>query len=132
MSLTHDGYTFGGSSFHGDIIPQGSWDPQLVAEQFFGVAGEAHIFGATGGRDLICEYDLTGFASSTLLGNQLVQIDTKILLLQGTLTINGNIFGTYPKCTFLGYERLPMFFDGSGVNGWCVFGRLRWRQRGQS
>lgn len=131
MSLSHDGYNFGGSGLHADIVP-GPWEPQLVVESFFGVAGEAHLQGATGGRDLVCEYDLTGFGSSTALGNQLVAIDAQILQLVGTLTISGNISGTYPKCTFLGYERRPMFFDGSGVNGWCCFGRLLWRQRAQS
>jgi hypothetical protein len=119
------------SAFHGDILP-GLWDAQVVAEQFFGVAGEAHLIGATGGRDLICPYDILGAGSSTLLGAQLVALDAVILQLTGDLAISGNIAGVYPKCTFLGYERASMFFDGSGVNGWCVFGRLRWRQRAQS
>lgn len=128
--LIHGNYLFS-SAFHGDIIP-GPWDAQIVQEAFFGVSGEAHLVGFTGGRDLICNYDIIGALTSTLLGQQLVAIDQVILQLTGDLTINGNIVGVYPKCTFLGYERAPMFFDGSGVNGWCVFGRLRWRQRNQN
>lgn len=128
--LTQNGFNFGGSNFHGDIIP-GPWDPQVVQEQFFGVAGEAHLIGATGGRDLVCNYDLFGFASSTLLGQQLVTLDSQILLLTGDLAISGNIAGIYTSCTFVGYDKIsPFFFDGSGVNGWGVFLRLRWRQRG--
>lgn len=132
MSLSHDGYAFGGSSLHGDVVPQGSFQPQLIAEEFFGVKGEAHLLGETGARDLVCEYTLSGFASAALLKVVLDEIDSKVGELTGTLTQSGNINVTYVKCTFVAYERGNMFLDGSGVNGWVCRGRLRWRQRQQA
>lgn len=131
MSLSQDSFAFESSSYHGDIVP-GPWNPQIVVEEFFGVAGEAHLNGAWGGRDLRCDYDLIGYASSTALNAAILRIDAKINQLTGTLTIAGNISHSFPKCSFLGYERGPMFLDGSGINGWCCFGRLHWRQRNQT
>jgi len=128
MGLSHDGYTFGGSSFHGDIVAESDVQAELVEEKFFGLAGAVHVLGAPGGRTLHCQYDLVGYTQVNL-GNQLLAISQKVTALVGTLTITGNIGGTYPKCTFLGYVHEPQFFDGSGVNGWCCFGRLFWRQR---
>lgn len=123
-------YTFQGSTQHGDIVVQGNdWDPEIVTEKFFGVTGESHLIGSPGGRDLAAEFWLTGYSTPTLLGNDLFTISSKIGLLLGSVTLSGNLAGTYNNCTFLGYQRSPRFYDGSGVNLWCVQGRLLWRQR---
>lgn len=127
--LTHDDYQFGGSSLHGDIVPVGSFEPKLLVENFFGVAGEAHLFGETGGRQLVCDYTLSGFEDTETLKSLLDEIDSNVGRLTGDLTIEVNISATYRYSTFLGLERAAMFYDGSGINNWCVHGRLHWRQR---
>lgn len=131
MSLSHDSFTFGGSSLHGDIVPQGSFQPQLLTEEYFGVKGEAHLIGETGGRSLTCDYTLSGFASAALLQTAIENINAKIGELTGTLSVSGNMTLTFAGCTFVGFEHQAKFLDGSGVNGWCVHGRLHWRQREQ-
>jgi hypothetical protein len=123
-------YTFRGSQQHGDVIVDGNdWEPEIVEEKFFGVQGVSHLIGAPGGRDLSCEFWLTGYVSAIALGNDLQEIDSKIGLLLGSVAITGNITGSYNNCTFLGYRRGARFYDGSGLNGWMIQGQLIWRQR---
>lgn len=129
--ITQGAYTFGGSSLHGDIIPAQNFQPQLVIGEFFGVLGEAHLLGESSGRDLTCQYMLSGFATSALLAAQIADIESYINVLTGTVTISGNISASHRFCTFLAYDHGPMFYDGSGVNFWIVEGRLRWRQQRQ-
>jgi hypothetical protein len=126
---TGSNFTFASSSLHGDVIPSGDFEPELIQEKFFGVKGESHLIGAPGGRELSCEYWLTGYASAILLGTDLQTIDTQIGLLLGAVVMSGNITGQYNNCTFLGYPRGARFFDGAGNLGWCVAGHLLWRQR---
>jgi hypothetical protein len=122
-------FTFAGSTLHGDVIPSIDWEPELVQEKFFGVQGESHLIGAPAGRDLSCEYWLTGYVSAVALGADLVTIDSWIGRLLGAIVMSGNITGQYNNCTFLGYPRGARFFDGAGNLGWCVAGHLLWRQR---
>ena len=107
------------------------FDPELVQEKYFGVEGESHLIGAPGGRDLEAEFWLTGFANPGLLGAALLAIDGQIGDLRGTIAIVGGNFdgNAWNNCTFLGYQRGARFYDGSGINSWCVQGKLRWRQR---
>jgi hypothetical protein len=122
-------FTFGASALHGDVIVQGDFEPELIPEKYFGVAGESHLIGAPGGRDLSCEYWLAGYVSAIALGNDLQTIDTKIGLLLGAVAITGNITGSYNNCTFLGFHRGARFLDGAGNLGWMCCGQLIWRQR---
>lgn len=118
------------SDYHGDIVVASDFEAEITAEKYFGVQGESHLVGAPAGRDLVCEYMLTGYASATLLGAAMQTISAQIGLLTGPVSIlNVNLAGTFNNCTFMGYRTQPRFYDGSGVNGWCVIGQLIWRQR---
>lgn len=129
MGITQGGFNFGGSNLHGDLIPAANFDPQVIVGQFFGVRGEAHLLGDACGRDLTCDYMLSGFLTSSDLDTAIKAIEAKIGVLTGTVALTGNIVTSQRFCTFLAYERGSMQFDGSGVNGWLVRGRLRWRQQ---
>lgn len=128
MGITQNAFNFG-SNLHGDLIPAANFDPQVIVGQFFGVRGEAHLLGDISGRDLTCDFMLSGFGTSALLDAAIKTIEAQMGRLTGTVSLTGNIVTSQPNCTFLAFERGPMMIDGSGVNGWLVRGRLRWRQQ---
>ena len=129
MSLVQDSFTFF-NGLHGLISERETGDLPLVIGQFFGVRGESHIVGEQYGSVLTCELILDGYASLAALGNDIVTLKTKRSKLNGTLVEQsaGGFTRSWPNTTFLGFEeQRPVFFDGSGANGWVQFLNLFWR-----
>lgn len=131
MSITQDSTTLAANGQHGLITAIGPHEVPIAIGRWFGVEGESHIIGSRYGRELVCDVTFSGYASRAALQTALDLMSSYNGALTGTVTqsISGDST-TFNECTFLGFEAArPAFYDGSGVNDWVMFGRLRWRQR---
>lgn len=126
MSLSQGGFTFGGVTLHGDLLPS-EWELRDVRGNFFGVGGEVEIRGERGARDLLCHFTLSGFATAAAALIAFKTIEAQTNRLSGTLTVTGNLAAAYGNCTFKGAVRDRIVRDAA--TGTFLFrGVLRWRQ----
>jgi hypothetical protein len=120
-------YTFG--NLHGQIIE----GPYLMPVQTLttpGLIGEAHLIDEAKSRPLSCYFRLSGYSTYGNLVSALTTLDSKIGKLVGSVILTGTLASTWPRCTFVGFERSRVpTYDGSGQNGWWIEGQLRWIQR---
>lgn len=116
--------------YHGVII-SGPWNMPVQVMSVPGVYGVSHLIDATKERRLSCYLRCQGFASYEALELAMTAFDAVNGVLTGRVFLEGYINGSYPKCTFMGYERGEIKWDGSGLNGWWVEGQLTWIQRTQ-
>lgn len=124
-----DEYSFG--NYHGVMEPM-PWDMPIQSFQVPGVLGVAHLIDKTKSRHLSCEMRFQGYSSYANLESALASLDAYNGVLKGTVYFTGTLAGSFPKCTFLGFERTNRSrYDGSGQNGWWIEGRLHWIQRTQ-
>jgi hypothetical protein len=129
--LSQDGFYFLGLD-HGLVTPETDWDFNVIASNFMGILGEAHILDEPKGRNLNCELIFNEYNSRYDLYSDLLTINQQVSYLVDDLTVTiGGDVTVFPQCTFLGILTDPKgpFLDGSGQNGWILFSRLRWRQR---
>ena len=130
MSISQDSFTF--THDHG-VVSESETEVNIVQGKFPGVKGEQHLIDETKGSFLRCTYNITGGANYAALRTSIDTINVKAGKLTGTLTVTGTVAATFAACTFIGFfPTQPPFLDGSGVNGWCAIGELRWRKRGTS
>lgn len=126
---SQDGYDFltagGGVAIHDRVIP-GDYDFPIAIGIFPQVPGESHLIDKAKGRDIQLPICLSGFAGQDDLDEALEEIRSKKSTNTGDLTIDETV---YPKCTFIGIQEQRRGYDGSGVNGWLLWGVLIWRQR---
>src|SRR5258708_6069914 len=97
--ITQDGYDFGGSSLHGDLVAAAPYELPIEFGQWFGVQNEAHIVGEQYGRPLVCDYTLDGFETSAALKAAIKAIDRKAGQLSGDVVMTGPITDTKQQCT---------------------------------
>jgi hypothetical protein len=132
MSLSQDSFAFL-SMPHGQVCAEGPFELAIIPGRFFGVRGEAHLVGETGGRNLYCDFTLRGYETPDALHAALEDLESRAGTLTGALTMTvGSGTRTFQKCTFLGFQPDPRgpFYEGSNQGfGWMLFGRLLWRQR---
>ena len=118
-----------GSNLHG-TMQVGPWEYARATQSFFGTIGEYHLLGGARGRELSAWLQFTGYGSHSLLQSAVSTLQQNIGEAGTvTMTIGANSV-TFTNCTFEGFtpEEDP-WLDGSGVNGWNLRGRLKWRQR---
>ena len=113
-----------GAPLHG-TLKEGPWDQPVVIQSYFGIVGEQHLVGRVQGRDLELDIMLFNATDEATLRTGTNAIGAQQGL-SGTLTINSL---TWLNVRFVGFtpQEAP-FVDGSGQNGWCVRGVLRFRQ----
>lgn len=131
VSITQNSTTLAVDGQHGMITAIGPHDLPIAVGKFFGVVGESHIVGSRYGRDLVCDVTFSGYANRAALQTALDLMSDYNGALTGTVIQNiSSDITLFNECTFLGFEPArPAFLEGSGVHGWVMFGRLRWRQR---
>lgn len=118
-----------GSNLHG-TIQQGPWEYARASQAFFGTVGEYLLLGGARGRELSAWVQFVGYTSHSNLQAAIATLQSNIGE-AGTLTVTiGSNSTTFTNCVFEGMtpEEDP-WLDGSGVNGWNLRGRLKWRQR---
>lgn len=136
MSINQNGYTFtnsvsGNPWDTGILVAETDFDLAVIQSKFMGVQGEALITDQPKGRFLTCDVAFRDYPYRTDLDNDLLSLAAQAGQLTGTLE---QVLATdtyqFPNCTFLGvfWEPPGPFYDGSGQHGWCLFGKLRWRQ----
>lgn len=129
MSVSIGGTTFTTSSIHGTpIIPP--WRFQRSAQGFFGVVGEYHVLGQLNAREIVLDFELTGYATLAAINSASTSINAGIGT-SGTLSIDvgGGDVSSLTLCTFDGWEPSEApWKDGSGVNGWQQKGKLHFTQ----
>jgi hypothetical protein len=140
MSLNQNGFDFTNTSSGdpwdtGTLFAETDFDLRLITSDFVGVKGEAVIADQPKGRVLACDVIFRDYPTRADLDTDLVNLASQAGQLNGTLTQvlpsdGDNPPSTFPNCVFLGVQWDPPgpFWDGSGQHGWCLFGRLRWRQ----
>ncbi|HSG73299.1 MAG TPA: hypothetical protein VLA12_22980, partial [Planctomycetaceae bacterium] len=124
-----DGFNFGGHS-HTPVFAESQPQPEVIVRKPFGIRGEFHLIGETGGRNLSCRMTIDDLPSRGLVESNLQTINNQIGKLTGDLTETLPDGGTtvFQNCTFLGAQELgPPFLDGSGRHGWVQFVVLHWR-----
>jgi hypothetical protein len=125
----YDATLFG--NYHG-VMESDPWDMPIQTFQVPGLYGVAHLIDKTKGRHLSCMIRYQGFSSYYDLEVNLAGVDAVNGTLTGTVFFEGVLSCSYPKCTFIGFERMSQIkYDGSGQNGWWIEGRLHWIQRTQ-
>jgi len=118
-------------NYHGVMVSE-PWSQPIQSFQVPGVYGVAHLIDATKERRLSCYLRWQGYASYFDIETALAAIDAYNGVCVGDVFFEGSLTGTFPKCTFLGFDRTSEIkYDGSGQNGWWVEGRLHWIQRTQ-
>lgn len=122
MAFTHGSLTFNGLRSPLQGPPP---DLDLQIDRFPGVAGESHLYGASHGFELACEYIESGHASEAALAAVLKTFRQHVGT-NATLTADSI---SYANVTFLGFFEQPgaRFLDGSGEHGWITSGILRFR-----
>lgn len=112
------------------MMQEGVWEQPRQSYSVPGVVGSAHLVHARTSRPLSCSYRIHGYATRALAEAALRAIDALTDTLFGTVsnTVSGDTV-TWENCTFMGYERGEIRYDGSGEHGWWVEGRLNWIQR---
>lgn len=118
-------------NYHGVMIPE-TWSMPIQSFHVPGLWGVAHLIDTTKERHLSCYLRYQGFESWQLMEQGLSNLDGYNGKLTGNVYFTGTMEGTFPSCTFLGFERTSeVKWDGSLQNGWWVEGRLHWIQRSQ-
>ena len=84
MALSHDGFNFYLHN-HTPVVRLNAPALQVSRREVFGVEGEFHIIGERTGSDLSCVMTMDGFATRTLLQDQLDVIQAQAGELRGTL-----------------------------------------------
>lgn len=118
-----------GSNLHG-TMQVGPWEYARATQSYFGTIGEYHLLGGARGREISAWMQFTGYTSHSALQSALQTLQSNIAE-TGTVTLTiGANSTTFGQCTFEGFapEEDP-WVDGSGINGWNLRGRLKWRQR---
>lgn len=118
-----------GTNLHG-TMQVGPWEYARATQSFFGTVGEYYLFGGARSREISAWLQFTGYASHALLQAALATLQSNIAK-TGTVTLTiGADSTTFTNSTFEGFtpEEDP-WLDGSGINGWNLRGRLKWRQR---
>lgn len=124
-----DEFHFG--NFHG-VMEMQPWEMPVQSFQVPGVLGVAHLVDMTKSRHIACEIRWQGYETYALLESAIAALDAFNGVLRGTVYFTGPLEGAFPKCTFIGFERTSKArYDGSGLNGWWIEGRLHWIQRTQ-
>lgn len=130
MSISHGGYTFQSLTTHA-IPVEDLWEYEAIDASFYGVAGAVEITDAEHGRTIGVECRFQSYSTPALLLAALNTVDSKKGVLKDatlTLVVAASSM-VYPHCSFRGFQRSgPMFYDGSGVNGWIQSGVLLFRQ----
>ena len=129
MTIAQGATTFG--TLHG-AMNEGPWNMPIQTLSVPGAIGVSHLIDETKERQLSCPFRIHGYASYALCKAALDAVDAVNGKLTGTVTITGTLASTYTNCTFIGFDRGQIKYDGSGQNGWWVEGRLVWIQRSRS
>jgi len=117
-----------GSNLHGTINPT-PWELMESVQRFFGLTGEYHLIGRLSGRNLSAWMQFRGYNSQNALLSAVTTLNNQIGE-AGTVTYTvGTDVSTFAGCIFMGFEpEEDPWVDASGVNGWQIKGRLKWRQ----
>ncbi len=112
------------------MMQEGVWEQPIQAFSAPGVTGAAHLIHARLSRPLSCSYRIHGYATRALAEAALRTIDALTDSLFGTVsnTVGADTV-TWENCTFRGFVRGEIKYDGSGEHDWWVEGRLNWIQR---
>jgi len=123
----YDATLFG--NYHG-VMEIDPVDMPIQTFQVPGLTGVAHLIDKPKGRHISCYIRYQGFSSYYDLEVNLAGLEAVTGTLSGTVFFEGTLACSYPKCTFVSFERTSKIqYDGSGQNGWWVEGRLHWIQR---
>jgi hypothetical protein len=107
----------------------GPQDGSLQVSQWPGTAGEIHQISGPFGREIRLAVEFAdGYTTQDALQDVLDLVLAKAFVLHGKLTVGGVSGAQFQQCTFLGYEEVDRFYEGSGVRGWISQGVLKWRQ----
>ena len=117
-----------GAALHGTINAT-PWDYSRTTQKWFGVIGEYTLIGSAHGRELSAWCQPSGYASEAAL-QIAVQAINDFVNTNGTMTCTiGGVTKTYPNTIFNGFEMdEDPWIDASGINGWIVLGKLKFRQ----
>lgn len=129
MALEQDAYQFEDVE-HG-IVQEGPLTTPLIVGAFNGVLGVSIIADESKEQMIFCRAVLQGYDDLPELDQAIGALRFQQGKLTGTLTVSGDIDQEFKKCTFVAFELERKFYDGSGVNDWCAFGRLVWIRRAQ-
>jgi Na+/phosphate symporter len=117
-----------GAMLHGTINTT-PWEMSRSVYRFFAVTGERHIFGRFAGRNLTAMFHPSGYATHTLLQTFISDLNALIGTYDSVVWTVGADITTYTFCIFEGFELdEDPWYDASGVNGWQVLGKLKFRQ----
>ena len=117
-----------GTARHGTIRST-PYNQSRAVQTFFGLVGELHLNGRAHGRDLSAWVLFYGYATDALLQTDIAVMNA-LIGTSGTMTWTfGALTTTYQNCDFDGFDlEEDPWLDGSGVNGWQVMGRIKFRQ----
>lgn len=113
-----------GNPLHG-TLKESPWDQPVAVQSYFGIKGELHLIGKAQGRDLELDIMLYNGADEAAVRTATAAIGVEQGL-SGTLTINGLTWTNVRFVSFTPSE--APWQDGSGINGWCLRGVLKFRQ----
>lgn len=115
-------------TLHG-VMEYGDWNQPIQTMGVPGVIGVSQLLDYRKERTLSCEFRIHGYASYQNISNALDAADALNQTLTGRVVMSGILDATFDECTYLGFSRGPIKWDGSGNNGWWCEGRLHWVQR---
>lgn len=118
--------TFG--TLHG-VMEAGDWNQPTQILSLPGVIGVSQLLDYRKFRELSMEFRIHGYATYALIETAINSIDSQNQTLTGSVVISGALVATFANCTFLGFKRGKIKYDGSGEHDWWVDGRLHWLQR---
>ena len=127
MTITLGGINTG-PNLHGTIGTT-QYDADISRQTFFGIRGEFYLLGQKKGRDLSCWILLHAYDTHSALQNG-VDVLNGWQLESGTLNWSvGGDSKDWTNTIFLGFEAdEEPWWDASGVHGWQVKGKLKFRQ----
>lgn len=118
--------TFG--TLHG-VMDSEPWVQPTQTLMLPGVIGVSQLLDYRKERQLSCDLRIHGYSDYASIAAALETIDSNNQTITGRVFMTGTLVMNYDNCTFMGFSRGPIKYDGSGNHGWWVEGRLHWVQR---